>query len=327
MRTCWHEDPANRPTFSIIVQTTSQIQESLNHSPVLPSSTPMPSAKPIMSKVPSERQHAKEHHPPHGREGLTVKYNWKALPYSHSDHKYINVPTVTFVRGEFPVPRRPCTPLRTQKPELDSEEIPKRGIITPHSSEHSHQNAPIVPPKPGVIVAAATAGKPKRGVTARLSGEPPSADRGGKMLRHNLGVGSATNKPSSPLEVSTKSNNYETIARDPYESAANYETIARDPYESIASYETISKDPYKSIASYETISKDPYESIASPYESISESLYDTIVPPTTSSFPNAHHDIDGEVDENTIGLNDDTPNDPVQPLDTTTCTSANLEDC
>ena len=299
MRTCWHEDPANRPTFSIIVQTTSQIQESLNHSPVLPSSTPMPSAKPIMSKVPSERQHAKEHHPPHGREGLTVKYNWKALPYSRSDHKYINVPTVTFVRGEFPVPRRPCTPLRTQKPELDSEEIPKRGIITPHSSEHSHQNTPIVPPKPGVIVAAANAGKPKRGVTAPLSGEPPSADRGGKVLRHNLGVGSATNKPSSPLEVSTKSNNYETIARAPYES----------------------------IASYETISKDPYESIASPYESISESLYDTIVPPTTSSFPIAHHDNDGEVDENTIGLNDDAPNDPVQPLDTTACTSANLEDC
>ena len=230
-----------------------------------------------------------EHHPSQGHGGLAVRYSRKAFPYSHSDH---NIPTVTFVRGKFPVPSRR---VRTPKPEVESEEKPKRGIITPHSSEHTFQKAPIVPPKPGVI-AAATAGKPKRGTTAPHHRETPSDYRGGNVLRHTKEVGSATNKPRSPLEVLTKTDNYESISSSPYESAANYESI----------------------------SKDPYESIASPYESITASPYDTIVPPTASSLPLANHDDDREEDENTTGFDDGAPNGAVQTSDPTT--PSNLED-
>ena len=222
----------------------------------------------------SRKPPAIKHPPPPGRGGLAVRYSRKALPYSHSDH---NIPTVTFVNGKFPVPSRR---VRTPKPEVESEEKPKRGIITPHSSEHTFQNAPIVPPKPGVI-AAATAGKPKRGTTALHHRETTSDDRGGNVLRHAKEVGSATNKPRSPLEVSTKTDNYESISSSPYESAANYESI----------------------------SKDPYESIASPYESITASPYDMIVPPTASSLPLANHNDDREEDESTIGHDNGAPND------------------
>ena len=426
MCTCWHEDPANRPAFSDIVQTTSQIQQSLNRPPVLLLNAPMPSAEPIGSQVPSERQYMKnsgeqtfsepllrtltripeeqrkqlatsaakpnspkddyeeitsvydqfplpmpekikeaavqsyeeiggavydsfpvlackddtkspvqlylakdittkrecktpsisalgdeskdiytgahltnrkapaiEHPPPHGRRGLAVRNNRKVLPYSRSNHQYVNIPTVIFVRGEFPVPSRLCTTVRTPKP-VQSAKIPKGSIITPpHGSGHSCHNAPIVPPKPGVI-AAANAGKPKRGTTELHLREASTTDnRGGKAVRHRHGVSMATN---SPLEVFTKHNDHETISRAPYESAANYESISRDPY----------------------------ESVASPYESITASPYDTIVPPTASSFPLANHDDDREEDENTIGLNNDAPNDSVQPHETTTL--ANVEE-
>ena len=349
MRTCWHADPANRPTLSDIVPTISQLQASLDHSPAVLSSTPIPSAKPVMSQVPTKRQHmqnsgkpvsephqrtlpriaveqskqgvlackddiqlpvqlnlaedmtskpvhkppsvstvrddsnnhtgahpasrkppAIKYHPPQGHGGLAVRYSRKALPYSHSDRKYINIPTVTFVRGKFPVPSRQVS---TPKPEVGSEEKTKRGIMTPHSSEHSLQNTPIVPPKLGVI-AAAVAGKPKRGTTAPHHRETRSDDRGGKLLRHTQEVANATNKPSGPLELLTKNDNYESISRD------------------------------------------PYESITSPYESITASPYDMIVPSTASSLPLAKHDDDDrEEDENTIGLNDGAPNDPVQPTD------------
>ena len=218
----------------------------------------------------SRKPPAIKYHPPQGHGGLAVRYSRKALPYSHSDRKYINIPTVTFVRGKFPVPSRQVS---TPKPEVGSEEKTKRGIMTPHSSEHSLQNTPIVPPKLGVI-AAAVAGKPKRGTTAPHHRETRSDDRGGKLLRHTQEVANATNKPSGPLELLTKNDNYESISRD------------------------------------------PYESITSPYESITASPYDMIVPSTASSLPLAKHDDDDrEEDENTIGLNDGAPNDPVQPTD------------
>ena len=366
MRTCWYADLVYRPTFSGVVQSISHLQASLDRSPAVLSSTPNPSTKPIMSQVPTKRQHVqnsgqpvseprqrtspeiaaeqkkqgasaacKPSPPKDDYEEITSVYDQFPLPMPEKIKDaavqsyeeiggavYDSFPvlackddTKSLVQLNLaedittkPVYKPPSvSALRDDSndvytrpnPELESEEKPIRGIIAPHSSEHSHQqNAPIVPPKPGVI-AAATAGKPKRGTTAPHSGDPPSGYRGGKVLGHNRGVGNATNKPSGPLEVFTESDNYETISSSPYESADNYETI----------------------------SKDPYESIASPYESITASPYDTIVLPTASSLPLANHDDDDrEEDENTIGLDDGAPNDPVQPTDPTTPANLKLGD-
>ena len=366
MRTCWHADLVYRPTFSGVVQIISHLQASLDRSPAVPSSTPNPSAKLIMSQVPSQRQHVQNSGQP-----VSEPYQ-RTLPKMAAEQSKQGASAackpsppkddyeeITSVYDQFPLPMPEkikdaavqsyeeiggavydsfpvlaCkddtkSPVQlnlaediTTKPvykppsvsalrDDSNEEKPTSGIITPHNSENSfQQNAPIVPPKLGVI-AAATAGKSKRGTTALHSGDPPSGYRGGKVLGHNRGVGNATNKPIGPLEVFTESDNYETISSFPYESAANYETI--------------SKDPYESAANYETISRNPYESVASPYESITASPYDMIVLPTAPSLPLANHDDDREEDENTIGLDDGAPNDAVQPSDPTTPANLKLE--
>ena len=221
----------------------------------------MPSAKPVMSQGPSERQNVQASAKPFSEPYLTI------LPRIAEEQ-----------RMQFAA--------STAKPKPIYENLKKC-----RQGEPSHPNVAIVSP-PQNVITIATVEEPS---SDNPSGDVPRPDHGS-----GNGLTGANSKSSSQLEAFSNGDettskppykaaaDYESISRPPYESIANYESISRDPYESIANYESISKDPYESIAS-------PYESItASPYDMI-------VLPTASSLPLANHDDDDREEDDNTIG--------------------------
>ena len=261
MRTCWHADPSNRPTFSSIIQAILQIQDTLNHSRGVPSSLPLLSANPIVSQVDSE-----------DKRGIIASS-------LSGERSYQNAPlTQEIAPATASKPKRGITAPHSRKTPSDN----RGGKVLRHTDCHGCGSGATSASKPNSPLEVFTRGNNYEGISRAPYESVANYETISRAPYESIANYETISR--APYESIA---NYETISRAPYESIANYETISRPPYESIANYETISRAPYESVANYETISRDPYDTIVPPTTTSLPNDRDA----NTTDFNNAPNDL------------------------------------